>query len=461
MRRVISPFPASLAVTVLVSMVFAVVVAIAAATVHAAAQQVSTDEQQALRARIEQRYDVVPLSGGIGLRPKSSRSDVRLIEISDTIAINGVPVSGRELREKVGGDADAILQLSYLDAKTLRELFGPAAPERVIRPEREAPLEPTPQPAPEPSFRRRHRSGGDRIRVFGDAVVNEGEEVSGQVVAVLGSVRIDGEVGDQVVAVLGSVDLGPHAVVRGDVVTVGGRLRRAPGSQVNGAVTEVSLADVGARINVPWLDGWGPIYVFSGFRPVARLIGTTFRFVLLTLVACLAFVVARRGVEGSAQRVTDDPVTTTLVGLAAWMLFVPLFVLTAVVLAISLIGIPLLLLLPFAVVVLLLMAIVGFSGTAYAIGQWARRRFGIATSSGFGDIALGILIIILPLLLGRVMALGGWTLSPIVFLLVATGLAVEFLAWSSGFGAVLTNAFASWQATRAARSTLHTPPPAP
>jgi hypothetical protein len=117
--------------------------------------------------------------------------------------------------------------------------------------------------------------------------------------------------------------------------------------------------------------------------------------------------------------------------------------------------------LPFAVVVLLVMAVVGFSGTAYAIGQWARRRFGIATMSGFADICLGILIIILPLLLGRVVALGGWAFSPIVFLLVATGLAVEFLAWSSGFGAVLTNAFSRWQATRAARSTLHTPPPAP
>jgi hypothetical protein len=166
-------------------------------------------------------------------------------------------------------------------------------------------------------------------------------------------------------------------------------------------------------------------------------------------------------VEGSAQRVTDDPVKTTLIGLVAWMLFVPLFVLIAVVLAISLIGIPLLLLLPFAVVVLLVMSVVGFSGTAYAVGQWARRRFGIATTSGFADICLGILIILLPLLLGRVLALGGWTLSPVVFLLVATGLAVEFLAWASGFGAVLTNTFSRWQATRATRSTPQTSPPTP
>jgi hypothetical protein len=457
MKRLTPPFHTALAVTVLVSTVFIVAVAIAAATVHAASQQVPADEQRALRARIEQRYDVVPLSTGVALRPKSPRGDERLIEISDTIAINGVPVSGRELRERVGADADAILRLSYLDTKALRELLGPVAAEREIRPERDVPLE----PAPEPPSRRTRHSDGDRVRVFGDVVVNEGEEVTGQVVAVLGSVRINGEVGNQVVAVLGSVNLGPHAVVHGDVVTVGGQLRRAPGSQINGAVTEVSLGDVGARINAPWLDRWGHVFVFGRFGTVARLIGTTFRFVLLALVACLALLVARGTVEGCAQRVTDDPVKTTLVGLVAWVLLVPLFVLTAIVLAISLVGIPLLLLLPFAVVVLLMMAVVGFSGTAYAIGQWARRRFGIATVSGFADICLGILVILLPLLLGRVLALGGWTLSPVAFLLVATGLAVEFLAWASGFGAVLTNTFSRWQATRAARSTPQTSPPAP
>jgi len=71
------------------------------------------------------------------------------------------------------------------------------------------------------------------------------------------------------------------------------------------------------------------------------------------------------------------------------------------------------------------------------------------------------LFFLLPLLVGRVLALGGWTLSPVVFLLVATGLAVEFLAWASGFGAVLTNTFSRWQARRATRSTPPTSAPTP
>ena len=295
------------------------------------------------------------------------------------------------------------------------------------------------------------RSGGDRLRIFGDVVVREGEEVTGEVVAVLGSVRIDGEVSREVVAVLGTIELGPRAVVHGDVVSVGGRLRRDPGAQVGGSVTEVSLGDFGTNRHPvgAWL---GPV-PFGGFGPVTRLAGTTFRLVLLALLASIALFVARRAVEGSAQRVTDEPVRTTLVGLVAWALIVPVFMLVGMVLAISVVGIPLLILLPFALLFLMLMALVGFSGTAAAIGQWMRRRFGMASVSAFADLCLGILIILLPVLIARIVAFAGWTVSPLVFLLVTIGLAVEFLAWSSGFGAILTNAFSRWQATRAARAT--------
>jgi hypothetical protein len=438
----------------------AAAIVIAAAAVPAGARQTpaSDEAQQALRARIEQRYDVVPLAGGVALTPKSPRGDVRLIEISDTIAVNGVAVSGRELRERVGADADTILRLSYLDRDDLRRLFARTASEPGQ--EKEAQVERATPAAPAPPAPPRRRSRGDRVRVFGDVVVNEDEQVSGQVVAVLGSVRVDGEVSQQVVAVLGSVELGPRAVVGGDVVTVGGRLRKAPGARIAGNETEVSPGDFGARVHVPGLPEWGP-FQFGGFGPVARLFGTSFRFVLLVIVAGLALVVARRAVEGSAERVASDPVRSTLVGLVAWMLFVPLFTLIAIVLSISIIGIPLLLLLPFAVLFLLLMALVGFSGTASAVGQWARRRFGMGTPPGFVDVFIGIVIILLPVLVGRIVAFGGWTLTPIVFLLVATGVAVEFLAWSSGFGAVLTNVFSRWQATRATRSTSRPSPAAP
>jgi hypothetical protein len=234
-------------------------------------------------------------------------------------------------------------------------------------------------------------------------------------------------------------------------VSVGGRVRRAEGSQVRGAVTEISLADANARLSLtPWADGFGMISSFDGFGAFPQLLGSTFRVLLLVLLASLALVLARGTVEASAHRLADDPIKSTLVGIAAEILVVPVLVLTAVVLAISLIGIPLLLLMPFVVVFLIFLALLGFSGSAFATGQWARRRFGLATSPGVLDVCLGVILILLPLLLGRVIALGGWAVGPVSVLLIAMGVGVEFLAWSAGFGAVLTNTIGRWRSRRAA-----------
>ena len=464
-----------------------VALAVASAPMHA---QAGGDDARALRTRLEARYDIVPLSDGIALRPKTRRGDVRLIEVADgSIAINGTPVSGRELREQVGADADAILRLSYLDAEGRRALLEPAArgpplpAEEVVAADVAGPgvVPEPPEPDSPPPVPRGRRARGDRVRIMGDVVVERDESIAGQVVAVLGSVRVDGEVGDQVVAVLGSVDLGPNAVVRGDVVSVGGRVNRAPGAQIRGGVTEVGL---GRGVNVsmvPWGVGWGPWW--GPFGALPRLVGTVFHLLLLVILAAVVFVLARTTVDRAASRVAEEPLKSTLVGVVVQVLAVPVLILTAILLAISLIGIPLLLLLPFVVLFLLVMALVGFTGSALAIGQWARARFGFGAEStdtrvlddsgaaqprvptfierpGFLEVCVGVGLILLPLLLGRLLGLAGWPVSPFAGLLIAAGVGIEYLAWTSGFGAVLTNAFGSWQTRRAARASLQAPPPA-
>jgi hypothetical protein len=130
------------------------------------------------------------------------------------------------------------------------------------------------------------------------------------------------------------------------------------------------------------------------------------------------------------------------------------FLLTALVLVLTIIGIPLLVLLPFGIIVLLLMALAGFTGTACAIGSAARRRFGMGHASGFLDVILGIVIILSPVLLGRFVGMAGWPADPFVWLLVLTGTAFEFLAWTTGFGAVLINTFSRWRARRVARTAV-------
>ena len=421
-------------------------------------QQPTSDDQRALRARLEQRFDVVPLTDGVALRPKARMQDVRLIEITDgSVLVNGVAVTGQELRDKLGSDATDVLRVSYLDAPSRRALFAPITPSAPV--ETQPPLEkPAGSPTvPEPERRTRY-SSGDRVRIFGNVVVREDERVH-QGVAVMGSVKVDGEVGDQVVAVLGSVDLGPKAVVGGDVVSVGGRVHRQEGARVRGSVTEISFTEPNIHMDFTPLFDWQRFWWFDRWGAIPRLIGTTFRFLLLLILASIAMVVARPTIEASAQRVADNPVKATLVGLAAQILVWPVLLITCIVLAISIIGIPLLLLMPFVVLLIILLALAGFSGVTYAVGQGARRRLGMGTAPPIVDLFLGLVVILSPLLLARLLGLVGWPVTPIVILLVMTGIAIEFLAWSAGFGAVVTNAFIKWQARRAARQ-LVTPPPA-
>ena len=431
------------------------------ATMSTAAFAQAAEDPRELRAGIDRHFDVVPLTEGIALRPKSDTRGFRLIEVSrGTVVIDGNPVTGGELRNRAGEDADLILRLSYLDAAATRtflrnERTEPERPTEKTPAAGETTVPPVEQHDEHPE--RRMRSTGDRVRVLGSVYVGRDEEVSGQVVAVLGSVHIEGTVRDQVVAVLGSVDLGPDAVVHGDIVSVGGQVRKAPGAHADGAVTEVALGrwDIDGS---PWF-GWGSFHRYGVFSAATRLVGSMFHLVLLVLLASLAFIVARTPVERSAERIADDPLRYTLIGIVAEILLFPVLFLIAIVLVITVVGIPLLLLMPFAVLFLILLALVGFSGTAYALGQWTRRRFGMGGPPALIDVALGVLTILLPLLIGRVVALGGWPVSPLALFLIATGIAVEYLAWAGGFGAVLANTFTRWRARRTARTTAVAPPP--
>src|SRR5687768_16604489 len=172
-------------------MIVCLALALAALTASPAASSQDPEADRALRSRIEERYDIVPLTDGIALTPKNrAREGVRLVEVSNgVISINGVVITGRELRDRVGDDADLILRLSYLSAAQRRDLFGEPGSTVASRSDRRS------RDGAPPASGRIRRSGGERVRIFGDVVVDEDEEISKQVVAVLGSVRVNGEVG--------------------------------------------------------------------------------------------------------------------------------------------------------------------------------------------------------------------------------------------------------------------------
>ncbi|HVH28850.1 MAG TPA: hypothetical protein VM818_18945, partial [Vicinamibacterales bacterium] len=83
-------------------------------------------DRQALARQISQGFDVLPVQAGVVLTPKDPTRGFRSIDLAaGAIAIDGEPVTGSELRRRLGTDADTIIRLSYLDAPELRALFEP------------------------------------------------------------------------------------------------------------------------------------------------------------------------------------------------------------------------------------------------------------------------------------------------------------------------------------------------
>ena len=437
-----------------------VVIGLAAATVAAAQEQApsgpATASERRVREAVLARYRVLPVQNGIILVPLTRIEGVDNIELRDgTIAINGRAVSGAEVRERVGRGSDVILELSYLPLAAQRRALLPAEPPAVPAP----PAEPRPpagpgvemprvpdvpeaiEPPREPfSERKFGRETEARVRIGGSITVPEDERITGAVVAVAGSITVNGRVDDDVVAVGGNVHLGHNAEVGGDVVVVGGNIDRDAGAVVRGRVSEVGIAIPGIRIRPHW-PGWSFPWFDSGPWRAFRLFASIVRMVLFALLAILVLLIAPRAVERVQLAVTTQFWKSALVGLLAQLFFVPVLVLTVVVLAVSIIGIPLLALVPFGVLAFFAALLLGFTGAASGLGRIIQMRSSGSALTRIGLLAVGAALIWGITLLGRLVGLGGGPFAAIGTIVVMIGFVVEYAAWTVGLGGALLTRF--------------------
>ncbi|MCX6551643.1 MAG: hypothetical protein NTY02_11690, partial [Acidobacteria bacterium] len=298
-----------------------------------------------------------------------------------------------------------------------------------------------------------------RVRFGGDVTIPADEAVNNDVVVILGSAHIEGRVDGEVVAVGGSVYLGPKAEVKGSVTSVGGGIERAAGSRVGGEITEVrvSAPTFGPVVRVrPWRD-W--TWFANPFGATADLVGTLVRMGLIGLFAALLVAMVPGPVRRVADRVTTEPWRAGLVGLAAQILFVPLLVLTVVILAVSIIGIPLLLLVPFALVAVLIAFLLGFAGTGCALGQLIARRASGNAQGLLASLVVGLAIIWALPAIARFAGLAGLPAQLALSVVLLVGFLIEYLAWTVGLGAVILSRYG--RRDRPQAGGFVPPPPAP
>ena len=417
-----------------------------------------------LRTQLSSRYDIVALQQGIALVPKTANPRVRMIQvINGAVTVDGDTLTAAQLRDRLGVDAGPIVQLTYLSAAEQRQLASPEAEAAQTAPgaapsppsaSTPTPAPPVP-PAPEPPARAVERKG-DIVRIGGGAVnVAENERVEGDVVAIGGPVTVDGEVTGDVVGVGGGLTLGPHAVVRGEVTAVGGPFKRDPQAQVFGKVNEIGIGGNGQTLP-PYRINMRDALFGSLASRVGRLSTTIVRVLMFILFALIVTAVAQRPVQQIAARISAEPVRAGLVGLLAEILFAPVLVVTILALVISIIGIPLLLLVPFGIILVGVVMLVGFTGAAHLAGTWTLERFGRAERNPYLIAAVGIVVIAGLTLIGRLFALAIGGLGAPFYI---AGYLLEYLAWTIGFGAAIQTWLHMRRGTAAPPMTP--PPPEP
>ena len=181
-------------------------------------------------------------------------------------------------------------------------------------------------------------------------------EVTGDIVVILGSVEISGSVRGDVIAVMSPTHIHENAVIEGDLVSIGGPLDRSPSSSVGGQEVKLNFLDF-----VPFLrGGWAGLWKLLFLLKLAKLAGL---FLMLLLVTAL---VPRR-ISVIAASFPDRWGMSILTGLIAYCATMVL----CVILAVTLIGIPLAIALWFAAKVV---KWIGLASILFLIGHTLGRN---------------------------------------------------------------------------------------
>lgn len=242
------------------------------------------------------------------------------------------------------------------------------------------------------------------VRVGSDVTVRAGEEieqlvvilgsatvdgkVDGDVVVVAGNARVNGEISGNLVVPFGSAELGPEAVVRGDVVVVlGGDLQLASTAEIRGDRIEFTWAMLEEK--APFLGGirdW-TVKGLLWARPFPHQWGWWWWAAFAAAVVYLfTGLVLARPVSASAEVVGLQPVGSFFMGLLGWVL------LCVVILLLTATGIGLLVV-PFVICGAVVIALVGKVAVFQFIGlQFGRQLGGGVLARPFVALLVGILI---------------------------------------------------------------------
>ena len=271
----------------------------------------------------------------------------------------------------------------------------------------------------------------DIVKTGRDIVVEEYEEVDGEVVVVGGDVTVRGTVTGNVIAVGGDVFVKSTGVIEGDAVSLGGKVEKEGGAIIRGERVGVDFFP--DRV-VPHVLGLPPTTVikfppfFGGFGGLA-LFARIVKIILFLFLGIVVISIVPKHVTKVKDKVRQDFLKSALVGFAAEILILPIFVL----LIVTIIGIPVALL----VQPLLILAalILGYTGVSYFIGDKLREGSSLKPDTPMMTLVIGILAVESVLLLATVVGIFGHFVFGFSWILTFIGWTIWYVAVTVGFGA--------------------------
>ncbi len=294
--------------------------------------------------------------------------------------------------------------------------------------------------------------------VHDDHALPSGRTVDGNLALLGGELRLGGEVRGSVLMLDGTLILEPRARVSGDVLQVGGDVRRE-GGRVAGEFLSVRPvtpdadapapapgADVGDRIRDEVRESPREARDRTGFfgRMLGNLgdalggvIGVVGTLLMLGLAGALAVYFVRPQLEVVADTARHSFGRAFGVGLAGQILFGP-------VLLVLVVAVVTWLVIPFYLLATLLAMLGGYLAVAHAAGEvLARQRYRyewmerLRRSNSYYYVASGLAALLLPFALGEALHLfGGW-LDFLRGMALFVGWVLTWLAVSVGLGAAL------------------------
>jgi hypothetical protein len=267
------------------------------------------------------------------------------------------------------------------------------------------------------------------FRMGRDIEVEEDEEIDGDVVALGGSIEIKGIVNGSAVAIGGDVDIFPSGVVEEDAVSIGGQVVKRGEGIVRGEKVSVGFLRA-PPFKMPFGTMRFPMFHPFGF-PAWAFVIRILKILFLIFLGIVVLAILPKNIDKIKDKVKHEFVKSGLVGLAAEILVLPIFIL----LIITIIGIPVALLVEPILIIAAL--ILGYVGTCLFVGEKLQEHTSLKPDTRIMMLVIGILAVELVPLVARTIGIFGNVFSPFALIIAIIGWMIGYVVITVGFGAAI------------------------